>query len=120
MDAVRDHDHLPGLPIVQPRQDDGVEQFDRAFELLRTARILDVVRIVNDDEVGAAAGDAAAKRDSIESAAGGGRKIHHCGMIFGDPCLEDLFEPFGLQNAADIASNGFCELFGIGHDHDLR
>jgi hypothetical protein len=41
-------------------------------------------------------------------------------MILRDPRLECVLEPFGLQNAADIASNILCEVFGIRHDHDLR
>ena len=78
------------------------------------------MRVVNDNEIGAAALDAAAERHGIESAAGGGGKIHHRGMILRDPRLECVLEPFGLQNAADIASNALCEVFGIRHDHDLR
>src|ERR1700730_8384500 len=76
--------------------------------------------VVNNDEICTTASDTSTERNSVKGAASSRREIHHCGMVLGDPCREDLLTPIRQQNAANTRRNTLRQLFGICHNHDLR
>src|SRR5262249_47265348 len=70
--------------------------------------VFDFYRVINEDEVGTNAGDAALDRHRVHPATICGEEVHYPTAIFGKPGVERLLEPLALQNRP----NGVCDFIG--------
>jgi hypothetical protein len=91
--------------VVESRHQCRVKGFDRADNLFKW--IANVVRIIDDDHVGATAGEAATKRSTEHPAAGVYTEVRYCGMALLYARRENLLEPARLQSRANVPSDRF-------------
>ena len=81
--------------------------------LLAVVAILNLYGIVDDDEIGSKAGDAALNRERPHAAAVRGHEIHDLGSIFSKSSIQRFTKPIASENRADGIGDFIGEILTI-------
>ena len=106
-DAMRNQKHATSPLAVQTRLDVLVEALDHVGERLRLIGIVSIVRIVDYDNVTAAAGDVGMNRRREYFAAGRGDKMCSTAVTLLNPCGERGAIPLGAHYRANSTGMRF-------------
>jgi hypothetical protein len=117
---VHDQDDGTLLLVVEPAVEGMVKPFVGRLPLGLRQGLLGLQRIVDDDDVGAAAGQDAADRGSEPAALLGRLELRHRLPLGGEAGREGPLVPPAHDDAAAIAGELVGEILGVADAEDLR
>ena len=115
--ALHDHDDGAVLLVVEARHQGAGIPVDHPLAGRLRHRLFGLERIVDDDEVGAAAGERAADRGGVAAAAGGRDELG-AAIPCGPHGREQGPIPRRIDDHAELAMQFGGELVGVAHDDD--
>src|SRR5690349_20471747 len=114
-----DHHDAIVLSIVEAAQNARLEYAIDVLELVRVPSIGDVAGVIDNDKIGAIAGNFAMDRNGAKFAAGRGLEIAVAIMPLSDPGRVELLKQWATQNHTNLSGDVMGKVLGVADDEDL-